>query len=906
MKKMIGTKVKRTIAGQLAFATAMIFSLPGNMLAQQTQTITAPSIDDVTYSTTSISVAATSSSGLAVKYGVAGPATVNSSGSLTMIGKGAVTVFFFQDGDADYYPAAPVVKSFTINGATATVVLADASVAYDGTGKSLTPTQTDTADAALNEPITVTYTDAGGNDVASPTNVGVYSATAAITSASNYSGSATATLTISKAVATVTVSGISQTHDESQKPVTVVTVPAGLTVTTTYTGGSFAPATAIAAVEAVEAVEAVLYVEGDTIPEGKVVGDVKTAAVVAVTAVAGVEAVIAPSGAGDYAVSVTVVDDNYSGSSSAILTIGSVTIDNTAVTYTGATQAPSVTLVPSDLTHTVTYKDSAGEAVASTKNADTYTVVVTVSDTRYPGDTSASYTINPAPLTADLGERSVSYGFGTPSTADWAATISYSGFVGGESATTEAVPAVAATYEDDGVTIKTPAVAAVPTVVTTGLAVSYDKAVSDGGAYVATPAGLSSSNYAFTYTAGSLAVTKLSAAVTVTNTTQGYTGDVLGVTATPSIEGLIVTLVYRNSDAVVVASPTNQGIYYVSATIDDPNYVGEKQDTLTITKATTTLELGDLGDVVYSTMPITLQSTVTGDRPVLYFITGSASASGNVITLKSAGSVRVTAYVAGTDDYESAYVAKTFTVSKAAASVFVADANVVYTGLGQAISTTVTNESGTALTVDVDVVYKDASGNTVASPTDVGVHTVTATVNDTKYSGSTTSTLTILQAPLTVTADDQTKEYLEANPAITLTYNGFLASDDSSVLTTQATFGTAAAENSVLGSYGIVVYGAVATNYSITHVDGTLTIEKNTIGITLTDTSQTYTGSGLAVTATPALADVTVVVTYADSASAAVVSPTNAGTYTVTPPWMMSSTRAHNPALLPLARLLRK
>ena len=67
MKKMIGTKVKRTIAGQLAFATAMIFSLPGNMMAQQAPTITAPSIDDVTYSTTSFSVAATSSSGLAVK-----------------------------------------------------------------------------------------------------------------------------------------------------------------------------------------------------------------------------------------------------------------------------------------------------------------------------------------------------------------------------------------------------------------------------------------------------------------------------------------------------------------------------------------------------------------------------------------------------------------------------------------------------------------------------------------------------------------------------------------------------------------------------------------------------------------------------------------------------------------------
>ena len=315
----------------------------------------------------------------------------------------------------------------------------------------------------MSEPITVAYKDAGGNNVASPTNVGVYTATATITTGSNYSGSDTATLTIAQAAATVTISGTSQAHDGSQKPVTVVTVPAGLSVTTTYTGGSFAPAAAIAAVEAVtavaavaavEAVAEVLYVEGDTLPEGKAVGDVKTAAVAAVDAVTEVEAVvavdavaavIAPSIAGDYAVSATVVDDNYSGSLSATLTIGSVIIENTAVTYTGVAQAPSVTLVPSDLTHTVTYADSAGEAVASTKNADTYTVTVTVSDDRYPGDTSASYTINPASLTADLGDLSISYGFGTPSSADWAGTLTFTDVA--------AVGAVAAVLYVEGDTI---------------------------------------------------------------------------------------------------------------------------------------------------------------------------------------------------------------------------------------------------------------------------------------------------------------------------------------------------------------------------------------------------------------------------------------------------------------------
>ena len=197
------------------------------------------------------------------------------------------------------------------------------------------------------------------------------------------------------------------------------------------------------------------------------------------------------------------------------------------------------------------------------------------------------------------------------------------------------------------------------------------------------------------------------------------------------------------------------------------------------------------------------------------------------------------------------------------------------------MTASVADSGGAALTVGVDIVYTDASGSAVASPTVVGDYTVTATVNDTKYGGSATETLTILKAPLTITADDQTKEYLQANPTLTLTYTGFQNSEDSSVLSTQATVGTGADASSSLGEYGIVVYGAAAANYVITHVDGTLTVEKNTIVITLTGTSVTYTGSAFAVTATPSLAGVSVVVTYADAASAAVASPTNAGTYTV-------------------------
>ena len=115
--------------------------------------------------------------------------------------------------------------------------------------------------------------------------------------------------------------------------------------------------------------------------------------------------------------------------------------------------------------------------------------------------------------------------------------------------------------------------------------------------------------------------------------------------------------------------------------------------------------MADLPDVVYSTDPITAVATSDAGRPITYFVTGAASAVGNVITLSNAGTVKVTAYVAETDDYGYAYDAKTFTVSKAPTTVTLGGTSVVYTGLGQAVTTSVTDSGGAAISVGVDVVY---------------------------------------------------------------------------------------------------------------------------------------------------------------------------------------------------------
>ena len=86
-------------------------------------------------------------------------------------------------------------------------------------------------------------------------------------------------------------------------------------------------------------------------------------------------------------------------------------------------------------------------------------------------------------------------------------------------------------------------------------------------------------------------------------------------------------------------------------------------------------------------------------------------------------------------------------------------------------------------------------------------------------------TLTINKAPLKITAGNYTKKQGEANPVFSVTYDGFKNNETSAVFTTQPTITCAATKDSPVGNYPITVSGAVAGNYEISYVAGTLTIE---------------------------------------------------------------------------------
>ena len=109
-------------------------------------------------------------------------------------------------------------------------------------------------------------------------------------------------------------------------------------------------------------------------------------------------------------------------------------------------------------------------------------------------------------------------------------------------------------------------------------------------------------------------------------------------------------------------------------------------------------------------------------------------------------------------------------------------------------------------------------------------------------------TLTITPAELTVTADDKTRAYGAANPVFTGKVTGQRTGDDITV-----TYGTTATAASAVGSYDIVptVSGAALANYTVTPVNGTLTVTKaDQVAVTIEAAATSgYYGDVIALTA---------------------------------------------------------
>ena len=115
-----------------------------------------------------------------------------------------------------------------------------------------------------------------------------------------------------------------------------------------------------------------------------------------------------------------------------------------------------------------------------------------------------------------------------------------------------------------------------------------------------------------------------------------------------------------------------------------------------------------------------------------------------------------------------------------------------------------------------------------AATTDSSVGTYPITVSgavDANYEISyVNGTLSITRASLTIRADNKSRPANQPNPPLTATHTGLVNGDTAASLDSPVALSTTATQSSPAGTYPIVASGAADANYTITHIDGALTV----------------------------------------------------------------------------------
>ena len=447
-------------------------------------------------------------------------------------------------------------------------------------------------------------------------------------------------------------------------------------------------------------------------------------------------------------------------------------------------------------------------------HAGTYTGDITA---EFIGDVGLGYTassgasdltVTPAPLTITANNQTKIYGSALPTL-----TASYTGFVNGDTS------AILTTQ---------------PTISTTATAASH----VSGSPYFITVSGAVDSDYTMTYDGGLMNVNPVPLTIFVDSQTKVY-GAALP-TLTASYTGFVngdtsasLTTAPTLTTPATAASHVAGSPYLISAFgAMDPDYMISYIDgSLSVTPAPLTITADNQTNVYGAALP-TLTTSYTGfvngdtsgSLATLPTITTTATAASHV-----AGSPYViTASGAGDSDYSISYIDGILIVTPALLTITPDNQNKVY---GAALPTLTASYTG--------FVNGDTSGSLTTQPTLSTSATAASHVVGNPYvitaSGAVDpdyliaflpGTLSVSPAPLTITADNQTKVQGYPLPALTASYTGFVNGDTSASLTTPPTLSTTAtAGSSAAGSpYSITSSGAVDSDYAIAYVNGMLTV----------------------------------------------------------------------------------
>ncbi len=595
------------------------------------------------------------SSGNPVTFAVTqGPAVISGGNQATFTATGTVTITASQAGGPNHLAAPDVPVSFTVQKNPATITLTPASLSQTYSGSPRTVAYS-TNPSGLNA--TLTYNGSG----IAPVNAGTYTVVATI-SDSAYQGSTTGSLEVAK---------LPQAISFTPLPDRFFTQTLALSAT----GGASG--------------QPVLF----EVTEGP--------------ATLGGGNVLTFSGTGRVTVRATQAGStNYDPAPAVSQSFqvnrfpATLMLSGLNQVYDGTPRSVLVTTTPAGLNHGILY-DGLPDAPVE---PGSYTVIATVDEVNYEGDTTATLVVSKAPQTIT---------FPAPPDPDALQTVTLSA-TGGPSGNP-------VTFELVGG----------PGVLTAGNQLSFTasgpvtvRARQAGNArYLeATPVELT------------LTVSKAPATVDLSGLTHTYDGTVKAPLATTTPTGLAVTFTYNGGSAPAV----DAGDYAVVCTIEDPRYEGSDTDTLSIAKATQAIDFAALPDSL-ATAVLPLSATGGGSgNPVTFAVTGGPGnlQGGNQLHFTGAGTVTVTASQVGDVNHlDAPAVSRSLTVSKApAGSLQLTRLHQVFDGSPRE-ALAVTEPPGLAVT------FTYAGSADV--PTGTGTYAVMATIDDSVYEGTTSGQLVV-------------------------------------------------------------------------------------------------------------------------------------------------------------------
>ena len=720
---------------------------------QANQTITFGAIPTVTFGSDPVPLDASSSSGLDISYAVAGPCSLIGSW-VSIDGAGVCSVTASQSGNSNYFGAASVTNTFTIEQANQTITFGSISDTTYGSGPiPLTASSTSGLDISFE----VTGPCSVIGQTVSIDGAGVCSVTATQKGNKNYiaAASVTNTFTIDKANQTITFDSIPGTiYGSGAVPLFVVS-SSGLDIsfeivgpcsvighTVTISGAGLCSITAkqngngnyMAAVSVtntltigarlltVTAVADTKTYDGGVSSDGMPVitsgsladGDTATWHQTFDTAHVGTGKKLTPYGTVDDGNGGANYDITFVSVSTGVIEARPVTV--TALAGQGkvygtadpalAYEVTSGSVVPGDdFTGAVTREPG--------ENAGTYSITrgsLTLGPDYDLTVVPATFTITPAPLTITASDATATYGGTVPGI-----TPTYTGFANGDTAYSLTSSPVCSTSAAGS---------------------------SAAGTYETSCSGAIDPNYSISYVDGILAILPAPLTISASDASMPY-GGIVPVIA-PAYAGFVagdtaesLTSAPVCSTAATASSPVGTYSTSCSGAVDANYSISYGPGALTVTPASLTISANDQTKTYGSSLDLETSAFVASGLVNADTVSSVDLESDGSASSAAAGTYAIhpsNASGSGLANYTITYEDGTLTVGKADSSVAVVCADAPYDGTPHSCTATA---SGAGITTPIDV-----SSSLIYSPDNVNAGTVTATATwtgDANHNGSTGS-----------------------------------------------------------------------------------------------------------------------------------------------------------------------